>query len=174
MTPGSRSIVHTIVCSSGVELFRSAGVTAAPVERPLVLDRDLELQELACSIDFTGVGLTGTLTLTLPVRVFGLVRQDPRRPCEGPDWVREGANQLLGRIKARLIPYELVLKVGLPSTPSRDSLRRMHACGALFALYPFRTLRGEVHVALGGNIEHAALVYVGGVPTAREGEIIEF
>lgn len=174
MTRGSRSLVHTIVCGSVVELFRSAGVAAAPVERMRVLDSDLDLQELASSIDFVELGFTGSLTITLPVAVFGLVLQDPGRPCKGPDWVREAANQLLGRIKARLIQYELVLKVGIPSIPSRDSLRRMHARGELFALYPFRTLRGEVHVALGGNIDHSALVYAGGDPSGGEGDIILF
>nr|PZN21134.1 MAG: chemotaxis protein CheX [Pseudomonadota bacterium] len=169
----SRAALDIIIQSSTVELFHSWGIAVAPVARNLFRPEQFQSYELVASIDFDGRGLNGTLALAVPQSVFALVKQDPTRPHTGRDWVRENVNQLLGRIKGRLLQFQVTLKAGLPAVMTPEAFEQMRARGFL-AVYAFRTLRGEVLVALSGQVDYSVFVYSGATTLPSEGDIILF
>jgi hypothetical protein len=87
--------------------------------------------------------------------------------------LRELTNQLLGRIKNRLLQFQVTLRTSLPSVVRKRTLDRQFASSP-FAAYVFRTLRGEIVMTVHGMIDEAALNYATRVPIAKEGDFIEF
>ena len=174
----SRAILHTIVQGSTVDLFHTHGIAVAPMPQRARATTSLappSTNELTGSITFTGRGCTGTLVLCVPEEVFALLKQEPGRPYTGRDWIREASNQLLGRIKNRLTQFQITIQLGLPSTPGRDAIERLRTRSSLFLVYGFRTLRGRISVALGGEIDPSMFVYSGSAAnTPNEGDIILF
>ena len=90
------------------------------------------------------------------------------------DFLRELVNQLLGRLKNRLLTYQINLKVGLPriTAPNANDFRRDNKQECLE--FTFRSLRGEVLVTLLGAINYSAIVYSGSHVAGEEGDIILF
>ncbi|HEY8943362.1 MAG TPA: chemotaxis protein CheX [Polyangiaceae bacterium] len=173
MTDG-RTTLRTIVQGSTVDLFHSCDIAVGPIERYVPQLDAVPYHDLSASIGFTGRGFTGTLTLGMPPEVFSLAKQDNGRGYDMRDWVREITNQLCGRIKSRLLQFQITLKVGLPATLTREAFERHKGRGPFFGAYFFRTLRGEVVVTLGGEIRNDVFVYSGVTESASEGDIIIF
>lgn len=171
----TRAALDTMIQGSAVDLFHSCGLAVAPVQRSQQRGADqLQFPELGGTISFVGRGFTGTLTVAVPPAVFALIKQDPARPYSGRDWVREITNQLLGRIKSRLLQFQVTLQAGLPAVMGRDAIERQRVRGGLFVAYTFRTLRGDVIVTLSGEIDHSAFVYTGVTNIPNEGDVILF
>jgi hypothetical protein len=168
-----RQMLETMIQSSTVDLFHAGGIAIAPVAANLVDRENVASQTLMATIGFGGDGANGALALLVPFGVFELVKQDPVRPFTGMAWVQDSVNQLLGRIKSRLLPYQLTLQMGLPAALDEKGLKQLVAQGIL-ATFRFRTLRGEVSVTLSGKIDYAKLNYSGHVNHATEGDIVLF
>jgi hypothetical protein len=171
----SRTTLRTIVQGSTVDLFHSCDIALGPLERHLLQRDPVPFHDLSAIISFVGRGFTGSLTLAMPAEVFTLVKQPDRaRGLDMRDWAREITNQLCGRIKSRLLQFQISLQVGLPSSLTKEAFERYRSRGPFFAAYFFRTLRGEVVVTLGGEIRHDVFVYSGVSESAAEGDIILF
>jgi hypothetical protein len=170
----TRAALDTMIQGSAVDLFHSFGLAVAPVERSQQRPEQLQSPDLGGMISFVGRGFSGTLTVGVPPAVFAMIKQDPLRPYSGRDWVREVTNQLLGRVKSRLIQFRVTLQAGLPTTMGRDAIERQRVRGGLFAPYMFRTLRGDIVVTLSGEIDHSIFVYTGSASIATEGDVILF
>lgn len=171
----SRTTLHTIVQGATVDLFHSSGIAVAPMDRHLQQREPVPFHDLSAVISFTGRGFTGALTLAMPAEVFNLTKQqDTTRPPDVRDWVRETTNQLCGRVKSRLLPFQITLSVGLPLSLTREGFERHKNKGPFFSAYIFRTLRGEIVVTLGGDIRQDVFVYSGAATPAAEGDIILF
>jgi hypothetical protein len=175
--PDNRRVLDTLMHACGVDLFHSFDLVVAPL-RLLGPERmrlgKLEGNELLGSIGFVGRGFSGTLMMAVPAPVFGLLKQDRERPFEARDWIREATNQMLGRIKARISQFQIDIGCGLPSTPGRDGIARLESRSATLLVYAFRTLRGQVWVALGGDLDLSLFVYSGSLAPHSEGDIILF
>ena len=89
------------------------------------------------------------------------------------DVLRELTNQLAGRIKNRLMQFQVTLRVGLP-TVMRKQLLAQRSSTASSVCYRFRTLRGEIMVTLEGTIHNEPLNYSSRVRVAKEGDFIVF
>jgi hypothetical protein len=173
----ARTSLDTMIQGSAVDLFHSCGLAVAPVARAQQRSQTLPTPEIGGMISFVGRGFTGTLTVAVSPAVFALIKQDPTRPYSGRDWVREMTNQLLGRIKSRLLQFRVTLQAGLPTVMGSDALERQRARDGLFAAYTFRTLRGDVLITLSGDIDPSIFVYTGTTPgaaVATEGDVILF
>lgn len=174
MTPhDGRALLTTMIQGSTVDLFQASGVAVAPMP---VSQRDVaraRADALMSQIPFSAAGMQGTLGLLVPRDVFELVKQDPARPFSGLDWVQENANQLLGRLKSRLLPFQVTLRLGLPQLLSEQALRAL-TYKNLLGVYRFRTLRGEVSVTLNGTLDYSRLEYRGVTGAVNEGDIIVF
>jgi hypothetical protein len=153
-----------------VELFQSQGVALAPLAaryRPrLPVDHDL-----TGTIALSGTTKHGLLTLSLDNGVYELF---PSAPSHGMrhDSLRELTNQLAGRIKNRLLKFQVPLCLGLPSVTRQDAASRVvlssDARGCVF-----RTRRGEVVVTLSG-VDETALDYSSAIRVIQEDDLIAF
>ena len=126
------------------------------------------------TISFAAPRFTGTLTLTVPVEVLKQMQEAPGSSPALKDWIREITNQLLGRLKNRLLRFQVVLQVGLPtSARGRNGLVSAEST-ARQSVYVFRTLRGRIFVGVIGNLDPAALQFSGSLNLAGEGDVILF
>jgi hypothetical protein len=115
---------------------------------------------------------SGRLLLSMPREVFALLAaQAGGAPRD--EWARELANQLIGRIKNRLLQFGATLQIGLPGTSDADTESRRERSASL-RIYTGRTVRGSVLVTLEGMPEESELAYVGPDGLAAEGEVILF
>lgn len=156
-----------------VGLFHSFGVAVAPLPKAKPSSRTT-FHELTGAMEFEGGTSHGTLMLSMPGGVFALLHRVPVESHRTPDVLRELTNQLMGRLKNRLAQFQLSLSSALPIVLDSQSVERRRARGGNMTIYPFRTLRGELHVIVDGTIDEGALVYSGSVAVAREGDIILF
>jgi hypothetical protein len=170
----SRGMLNTIVQSATVELFAACGVAAAPLPQAALGSNELEMPEISASISFSGSGFSGTLTLAMAEPVFVLMKQDPTRPFKTRDWIRELTNQLMGRLKKRLLQFQVTLTTGLPSASNSSVTQRQGERSGSTRIFLFRTLRGQILVSLQGALNEAALKYEGQLNLAGEGDIIIF
>lgn len=172
----ARTAIDTILQSSAVELFHSQGVAVAPL-RPAALGAQQRFYDWVGLIHFEAANLSGVLTVSIPMPVWsnrdtqGALSADSETLA---DWHRELANQLMGRIKNRLLKFQLTLRPRLPSALSGAALELHRKRSASEVLYRFRALRGDILVVVDAPLERAILAYAGDAQIAREGELILF
>lgn len=169
--PNPHDAIHTLVQSTTVELFHSYGVAVAPAQRSNIRPA-AGPGDCAGMIGFTAPRFTGSLTLAVPVDVLKQMRDAPNSDSALGDWVRELTNQLLGRIKNRLMRFQIVLQVGVPIAVNRRAFAQ-ETTGTQ-SVYVFRALRGRFFVALSGHLDPSALQFSGSINVAGEGDLIIF
>src|SRR4051812_44554583 len=105
---GIRGAIDSLVQGSLVDLFGAYGVAVAPLPRSSRPQMPT-LPDVSASVGFARLtfgSAAGRITLSLPSAL--LVQMSP--DAEGKlraDWTRELANQLMGRIKNRLLPFNV-------------------------------------------------------------------
>jgi hypothetical protein len=168
-------VVDGVVQSALVELFAAYRLAVAPLPR-LALERAPTPAEVSATAGFgrgAGDTSTGRLTLSVPTAVLELMRQGAESSLK-TDWVRELTNQLVGRIKNRLLQFDVRLQVGILSAIDSQIVARRLETSSSLRVYPGRTLRGDVLVTVEGLPDDADLRYVGPTQAASEGDIILF
>src|SRR5262245_15939012 len=172
----ARTAIDTILQSSTVELFHSQGIAVAPL-RPCPLGDQLRFYDWVGLIHFEAANLSGALTVSIPMAVWSSRAGSAGARVDAEtlaDWHQELANQLMGRIKNRLLKFQLVLRPRLPSVLSGAALELHKKRSASEMLYRFRALRGDVLVVVDAPLERAILAYSGDLQIASEGELILF
>jgi hypothetical protein len=172
----ARTAIDTILQSSAVELFHSQGVAVAPL-RPAPLGAQQRFYDWVGLIHFEAANLSGVLTVSVPMAIWSSRERQGNAPSDAEtlaDWHRELANQLMGRIKNRLLKFQLVMRPRLPSALSGAALELHRKRSASEVLYRFRALRGDILVVVDAPLERAILAYAGDAQIAREGELILF
>jgi CheY-specific phosphatase CheX len=101
-------IIDEVIQLAAVELLRAYGVAAQPT-KVAVTPADFSC---AAAVGFTGANMRGSLLIAVPSEIS-------RRTCPLPShayraWVAELSNQLLGRIKSKLLSYGVELHVTIP------------------------------------------------------------
>ena len=172
-----RGAVDALVQGALVELFQAYGVALAPMPRAAPRDT-VRFHEVTATIGFfrDAPGHSkhhGRLTLSMPRALFALVKDDEIRAARPDDWARELANQLMGRIKNRLLQFGATLQIGLPASINPNSEEKPEPASTL-RVYTGRTLRGAVLVTLDGMPDESELSYVGPEGLALEGDVILF
>jgi hypothetical protein len=166
-------IVDTIVQSATVELFHHYGVAVAPLPRGQP-PRPAAPEGFCGTIAFNGRGFTGNLKLFVPSPILSLTKAGSLRPMQGRDWIRELTNQLMGRIKTRLLHLQVTLQTGLPSVVDRRIVDQHRGPSGSLLVYEFRTIRSEVTVTLEGTFDESSLKYSGNANPGSEGDVIIF
>ena len=116
-------MLDTLMQSSLVELFQAYGVALAPMPRASASGP--RASHLSAAITFAsgrdqaGSAASGRLTLALPTGVFEIMKHDATHGIRHADWTRELVNQLMGRLKNRLLAFDVHLQAGLPSSIGR-------------------------------------------------------
>jgi len=170
-----RGAIDSLVQVSLVELFQAYGVAVAPLPKS-ARERQPALPDVSAMIGFhTEARRPGRLTLSLPTAVLGLMRgENSDSTLRHGDWARELTNQLMGRIKNRMLQFSVRLQAGLPANLESKLLESQLRSSATMRAYAGRTLRGEVVVTLEGMPDESELTYVGPVRVASEGDTILF
>ena len=156
-----------------MELFHALGVAVAPIARSWTASSPREHFDVVGTCTFSDPKANGTLVLSMDENVYLLFPEPALTSHARQDMLKELTNQLIGRIKNRLLQFQLTLRTGLPSVVRKQMLDRQFA-STPFAAYVFRTLRGEVVMTVHGLIDEAALNYASRVEVAKEGDFIEF
>ena len=170
----SRSLLNTIVQSSTVELFHSSGIAIAPLPPVRAEPGKPKHFDPAGVITFSAPQLKGKLALSLADAVYSLFTPPVVGVAVVRDSLSELTNQLIGRVKNRLLQFQVTPHVGLPSILSGSALERQKPASADEMLYAFRTLRGEVRVTVDAAVDESALKYSNGVNVLREGDFVLF
>jgi hypothetical protein len=171
----ARPLLDAIVQSTTVDLFHSRGVAVAPLPSSTSKPLQATYFALAGVVNFNAPNANGSLSLSWADPVFSLFTPPVVANGHGSrDLLRELTNQLIGRVKNRLLHFQLFLKIGVPSVISGQALERQRQRRELEIVYLFRTLRGEIVVTLDASIEAGALSYSSAVRVAKEGEFIPF
>jgi hypothetical protein len=169
---GIRGTLDSLVQGSLVDLFAAYSVAIAPLPRQ-TKQQPLTLPDISASVPFSRDGQHGRVTLSLPTRVLELMPASADGTLK-TDWARELANQLTGRIKNRLLQFNVRLQVGVTTSIESTKLERQLESVAALRLYRGRSLRGEVLVTLDGMPDDSNLVYVGQATPRNEGDTILF
>jgi hypothetical protein len=169
-----RQILDVILQSCTVELFHALGVAVAPVARSWTAAAPREHFNSVGTTTFSDPKASGTLLLSVDEGVYALFTPPAVTGAARDDLLRELTNQLIGRIKNRLLQFQLALKTGIPHVLRKQTLERQFAASTPFAAYVFRTLRGEIVMTMDGAVDPAALNYGSRVDVAKEGDFIEF
>jgi hypothetical protein len=173
--PPHRGAIDAFVHAAVVELFQAYGVAVAPLPRTS-MHRGRVVPEVCAMIAFHLDGKSegpGRLTLAAPRAVLDSMIGPEQTAVSGNDWCRELANQLLGRIKKRLLLFGLALRADVPLDLDPQVLEdELHQPSSV-RVYASRTLRGEILVTLQGYPAEGTLEYLG-PSAAGEGDLILF
>ncbi len=170
---GVRGALDALVLGALVDLFQAYDVAVAPLPR-LVPGRPPALPDLSAAIAFTRArAASGRLTLSASPAVLDLTRGGAGDSLR-IDWIRELANQLMGRIKNRLLHFSARVDVGTLSHVDSKLLATQLQKVPSPRVYAARTLRGEVVVTIDGLPEESELVYVGAGTQPAEGDMLLF
>ena len=172
---GIRGAIDSLVQGSLVELFGAYGVAVAPLPR-IALGRAPVVPEISAAMAFarraSGVHQPGRMTLSLPAAVLELMKKGDG--TLNSDWARELANQLIGRVKNRLLQFSVRLEAGVSSSVDSKTLGPHLQRSSSARIYAGRTLRGEILATFEGLPDESQLVYLGPVNVPAEGDVILF
>ncbi len=168
----NRAVLDVIIRSATVGLFHSYGVAAGPQLQ--AKPASAHESSLCGSIRFNGKGFEGVLELVVPDPVLVRVRNQPLTAHTSRDVIRELTNQLMGRIKNKLLSFQVSLTLSLPSI-TRHVPDRVPASNSQtdVLIYEFRTLEGPVFVILRGKCGEEVLVFTS-TAIGSEGDVILF
>ncbi len=169
---GTSTVLDGIVQAAAVELFRVHRVAVAPGSAFAAV-RPVAWPDMASAIKFSSPELTGVLTLCMPSEVLEQLVTLPQS-LKARDLIRELSNQLMGRIKNRLLQCKVTLTTSLPTTSHGEVIDQQSKSGRM-RIYPFRALRGELFVVVDGQFVGGKITYSGNAGgSASEGDIIIF
>jgi hypothetical protein len=100
--------IRRLAAEAGIELFRAYGVELAPAPGGWVETEELWLSGI---MGFVEEHLSGTCVLAAPRDAIMATAPGGARPR---DWVGELTNQLVGRLKSKLMAHGLTVAVSTP------------------------------------------------------------
>lgn len=160
---GVRVSIDALVQASLVELFNAYGVAVAPLPRS---SKAPTLPDVCVAAAFRSGADSGRVTLSLPSELLDHMK-GAETTAVRQDWARELANQLVGRIKNRLLPFGIRLDIGALTLLDPKRLQHQLEQQPAARVYAGRSLRGPVLVTVQGLPHDSALSYVGGVAAAE-------
>ncbi|HYO94898.1 MAG TPA: hypothetical protein VER33_10315 [Polyangiaceae bacterium] len=113
--PSRTTLLEKIVHEAAQDLAAAYGLDV-----PCTSDTDDE--QLAAIIGFTSPGYRGSLVVSIPQRVLEQIRA-PGTTAALSDWTAELSNQLLGRVKNRLLLHGPAINIALPVSIAGNALR---------------------------------------------------
>lgn len=165
--------VDTIIQSSTVELMRSHSVSVAPRARSDASDLQPKA-EVAGIIRFEGPAISGCLMLSVPGDVYELMKQRHPHNATHAEWIYELTNQVMGRIKNRLLQFQVKLRTQVPFVLSGEALDRHRRRPVTEVVYRFGTLRGEITVTVDASLTQAVLQYSNAPLVLTDADVLLF
>ena len=166
--------IDIIIQSSTVELLETYGIPVAPRSRTDQPGATVR-HEVVGIIAFDAPKIGGQLTLAMPGAVFATMSRGRAPNTTLAEWTREATNQLMGRIKNRLLQFQVRLRTHIPTVLSGAALERQNRGRSLPQIvYTFSALRGDVVVTVDPSVANALLEYSNASIVVPEGELILF
>jgi hypothetical protein len=135
--------VDRLIQQATLVVFESYGVTLQPDTTPFAAT--LRRIQLLSMIGFSSPLLSGSLLLALP---HSLVEQAlPAPGASLADWSGELANQVLGRLKNRLL-NQVVIHVSLPAVVAGESLQLPASLRQITRYFAFTSAWGNMFIRL--------------------------
>src|SRR5215207_5657283 len=145
---GVRVMVDSLLQAALVDLFNAYGVAFAPLPRS-ALGASMASEVSVAAAFRSGSGSGGRLTLSLPAALLEHMKHEEATSVR-MDWARELANQLLGRVKNRLLPFGVRIDIGLLTLLDPKLIQHQLQDLSGLRVYHGRTLRGPVLVTVRG------------------------
>ncbi len=138
LEPASADVLDAVLQSSAIAMFEAYGVAASEATPA----SGTRLREFAAIIGFSGAQLRGSLVVTLD---RALVEVSGGGQVEGNaqlDWVGEVANQVLGRLKNRLLQFGVNIDLSTPVAISGDDLASTVRHSTVVRIVNLETIHG--------------------------------
>jgi hypothetical protein len=170
----TRTVFDELVTSCATELFRGRGID---VRSTTGLEASVEY---AGTIGFSTDGMRGMIGLGMgPETLERLVAAD-REAGPGSnfeDWLAESVNQLIGRLKNKLIGYGVVLSIALPTVLRGVRLEFVGMKQTPLWTYPLESEQGRLCVWLDVRTDRELVLTASNDPEMHgtpEGELVLF
>jgi hypothetical protein len=169
----NRLVFDELITASATELFGSRGIPLQAYG-----DRDASI-EYAATIGFSAHELSGMLGLGMsPATLERLTALDQEGDAAGlEDWLGEAVNQLLGRLKNKLVPYGVIVSLAVPNVLRGMSLQFHARRSSPLWMYSFDSEAGIVCVWLDVRMNDGVELAVSADPDQRaapEGDLVLF
>jgi CheY-specific phosphatase CheX len=165
-----------LVVGAALALFESVGVHLERQEPPPTTPPD---HDMAASIGFVSAEVRGALAIT--TRRELVMRAWPKELGAKPpsetavaDWCGELSNQLMGRLKNRLLEHGLALEQGTPSVVTGWQLHRSPSTTNLAKVFAFKGEASSLLVYLDMEVPDGFRLAEGGERPATEGNVVLF
>jgi len=171
-----RKAFDDLVLASATELFCSRGVEV----RPAPQESAEGSVEYAATVGFASDRLRGMVGIGMaPKTLQRLVAADEATgpTTIGEDWLAESVNQLLGRLKNKLLGYNVVLSIALPTVLRGVRLEFLSTGRTNIWTYPFECAAGPIWVWLDVRADQAFELAPSSDPALKgtpEGELLLF
>lgn len=163
--------LDNILFASATSLFKAYGVAVSETGKERI-----EPAAPSCAIGFLGQSLTGTVVLTADPEV--LRHSKPLETSADRDWLGELTNQLMGRVKNRLLAYGVEVQPTTPVVLRGERLVPLGRNGELSGVVLRHPSGGIVVATIDHEVLDAAglsqLKRVEGLQLPREGDVILF
>lgn len=169
----NQRIIDVVVQSSTVGLFHAYDIAVAPAPGEMPFD-DRSESRMVGVIRFNAKGFEGTMALSIGGETLARFSRTPMGLHATRDLIRELTNQLMGRLKNRLLQFQIVLQVGFPTALVTIPGVRSPTAERTTLRYVFRTRHSPVLVTLEGSFDTRALVFSAAEMVAREGDLLMF
>ena len=108
----TKTVFDELVVASASELFAARGIEArSSVESTASI-------EYAATLGFSSDLMRGVIGIGMSPDTMQRLMSEDRHAgpaCNGEDWLAESVNQLLGRLKNKLMRYGIVMSIALPT-----------------------------------------------------------
>ena len=147
----NKVVFDQLVAACTSELFQARGFSIRAANRPD------DSMEYAATIGFSSDTIRGMLGLGMnPATLEQLLAKEDITVTGGlaEDWLAESVNQLLGRLKNKLLGYDLTVSLALPTVLRGVCLKFLSTRPTALWTYPFECEAGAISVWL--DVRHAA------------------
>ena len=145
----NESVISELLSQCLVDLLADYGVEAAPI------DLSNPATEMVSVVGFTSDEMRGNLAVAASYEFFAVTNIIAASPTEEQvrDWAGELSNQLLGRIKNRLLAYDLVLSMGTPMVITGLRMDVGKRRGGIAQRHSFTSAKGSIEAWFEATVE---------------------
>ena len=137
----TKQTLDELVKAAVIELFQARGVTVSASQQAD------GVAEYAAVIGFSGHEMRGMLGLGMAKTTLEELSGSRARGADifdAEDWLRESSNQLLGRLKKKLLRLSVIIDLALPTVLAGDRLRLLASTSAGPWAYGFACPAGKL------------------------------
>lgn len=171
----SIAVLDAVIEEASLALFDGVGVALGRASQPVKSPDDI-----SASIGFAGPALRGALVLISTRRLVEVALppevRDRHSDEQLADWMGELANQLLGRVKNKLLNYGVSLAMGTPTVVLGNDLSRKDKQAGVRRQFVFRHAADSLSVCFDAVAGAGLLLLPDEPPVSRisEGEVSLF